>query len=218
MLGVLIFSCFFIGINLLLYSMQMMQGWELIFTAMYCFPIYCYGKHRYKVWSTLFGVHTLFALLRLVVCTYIGLNFEAVPRPIVFDTTIIRQFCGIVMIVSWIVWLIVMGIFFLYTTSKRVVEYTTDIEGLNNDKDIIHATNMFVVTVVITFINMIVAVQSYALNLQSVHILAQILFIVIVSMCFMIASSDTVRTRKEKILEEEKKKRDAEMDEEIDGE
>lgn len=206
----IVMLCVYIGFSLLTYLMSMMQGWELIFTLMFAFPVWYYARRHNVLWNVLFLVQTLALTLRIGVCTVVAFKVGGITPPITMDITLIRQFSGVTAIVGWLVWLICTAVALLSTVKCKVRKHET-IKSLEHDRDIIHATNLFSVTTVIVIIDMVVATQAYALNDYYKNTITFIVVVIAIAIAVYMAQVSTIRAKKEEIILKEKNRDDLEI-------
>lgn len=206
----IVMLCMYIGFSLLTYLMSMMQGWELIFTLMFAFPVWHYARRHNVLWNILFLVQTLALTLRIGVCTVVAYKVGGITPPITMDITIIRQFCGVTAIVGWLIWLVCTAVTLLSTVKSRVKKHNT-ISSLERDRDIIHATNLFSVTTVIVIIDMVVATQAYTLNDYYKNTITFIAIVIAIAVAVYMAQVSAIRAKKEEIIVKEKNRDELEI-------
>lgn len=195
--------CIYTGLCLLAYLMNMLCGWELIFTALFLFPIHAYAKSNKAVIGIFLNLQTAMLIARYAVSTIIAFNVQGVTLPISMDETLIKQFAGVVMITGWFIWLAVTGCI-VYVTAKSQGAKCNTIKELESSKPIIHATNLFSVTVVIVIILVVVAGQAYELNEHWRDLFVFVIVAVIVAIAIYAMQIDIIRERKEQIILAEK--------------
>lgn len=195
--------CIYTGLCLLAYLMNMLCGWELIFTALFLFPIYTYAKSNKAVTDIFLNLQTTMLIARYAVSTILAFNVQGVTLPISMDETLIKQFAGVVMITGWFIWLAVTGLY-VYVTAKSQGAKCNTIKELENSKPIIHATNLFSVTVVIDITLVVVAGQAYELNEHWRNLFVFVIVAVIVAIAVYAMQIDIIRERKEQIILAEK--------------
>lgn len=206
----IVMLCMYIGFSLLTYLMSMMQGWELIFTLMFAFPVWYYARRHKVLWNVLFLVQTLALTLRIGVCTVVAYKVGGITPPITMDITIIQQFCGVTAIVGWLIWLVCTAVTLLSTVKSRVKKHNT-ISSLERDRDIIHATNLFSVTTVIVIIDMVVATQAYALNDYYKNTITFIAIVIAIAIAVYMSQVSMIRAKKEEIIVKEKNRDELEI-------
>lgn len=203
----------FMGVGLLAYVTDLLRGWEMIFIAMFIIPMLLYAKSNKNIWGALMGVQIFQIILRFVLATAIALNVPGVETPITMDTVLIKQFCGISMIVSWFIWLAcVYGT--LIGTTKNVCRNSFSIVEISHSHAIVHATNLFNSTAVIVMINLVVATQAYAFNDNCANIIAFIIIVVAVSVAGYLSQINIIRKRKEEFIVAEKLAKETASEEE----
>lgn len=195
--------CIYTGLCLLAYLMNMLCGWELIFTALFLLPIYAYAKSNKAVVGIFLNLQTAMLIARYAVSTILAFNVQGITLPISMDETLIKQFAGVVMITGWFIWLAVTGCIVYVTTKSQGAKCNT-IKELENSKPIIHATNLFSVTVVIAITLVVVAGQAYELNEHWRDLLVFVIVAVIVAIAVYAMQIDIIRERKEQIILAEK--------------
>lgn len=195
--------CIYTGLCLLAYLMNMLCGWELIFTALFLLPIYAYAKSNKAVIDIFLNLQTTMLIVRYAVSTILAFNVQGVTLPISMDETLIKQFAGVVMITGWFIWLAVTGCI-VYVTAKSQGAKCNTIKELENSKPIIHAINLFSVTVVIVIILVVVAGQAYELNEHWRDLFVFVIVAVIVAIAIYAMQIDIIRERKEQIILAEK--------------
>ena len=107
------------------------------------------------------------------------------------------------MITGWFIWLAVTGCI-VYVTAKSQGAKCNTIKELENSKPIIHATNLFSVTVVIVITLVVIAGQAYELNEHWRELFVFIIVAVIVAITIYAMQIDIIRERKEQIILAEK--------------
>lgn len=195
--------CIYTGLCLLAYLMNMLCGWELIFTALFLLPIYAYAKSNKAVTGIFINLQTAMLIARYAVSTILAFNVQGVTLPISMDETLIKQFAGVVMITGWLIWLAVTGCIVCVTAKSQGAKCNT-IKELEISKPIIHATNLFSVTVVIVITLVVVAGQAYELNEHWRDLLVFVIVAVIVAIAIYAMQIDIIRERKEQIILAEK--------------
>lgn len=195
--------CIYTGLCLLAYLMNMLCGWELIFTALFLLPIYAYAKSNKVVTGIFLNLQTAMLIARYAVSTILAFNVQGITLPISMDETLIKQFAGVVMITGWFIWLAVTGCIVYVTTKSQGAKCNT-IKELENSKPIIHATNLFSVTVVIVTTLVVVAGQAYELNEHWRYLFVFVIVAVIVAIAIYAMQIDIIRERKEQIILAEK--------------
>lgn len=195
--------CIYTGLCLLAYLMNMLCGWELIFTALFLLPIYAYAKSNKAVTGIFLNLQTAMLIARYAVSTILAFNVQGVTLPISMDETLIKQFAGVVMITGWFIWLAVTGCI-VYVTAKSQGAKCNTIKELETSKPIIHATNLFSVTVVIVITLVVVAGQAYELNEHWRDLFVFVIVAVIVAIAIYAMQIDIIRERKEQIILAEK--------------
>lgn len=195
--------CIYTGLCLLAYLMNMLCGWELIFTALFLLPIYAYAKSNKAVTDIFLNLQTAMLIARYAVSTILAFNIQGITLPISMDETLIKQFAGVVMITGWFIWLAVTGCI-VYVTAKSQGAKCNTIKELENSKPIIHATNLFSVTVVIVITLVVVAGQAYELNEHWRYLFVFVIVAVIVAIAIYAMQIDIIRERKEQIILAEK--------------
>ena len=195
--------CIYTGLCLLAYLMNMLCGWELIFTALFLLPIHAYAKSNKAVVDIFLNLQTAMLIARYAVSTILAFNVQGVTLPISMDETLIKQFAGVVMITGWFIWLAVTGCI-VYVTAKSQGAKCNTIKELENSKPIIHATNLFSVTVVIVITLVVVAGQAYELNEHWRDLFVFVIVAVIVAIAIYAMQIDIIRERKEQIILAEK--------------
>lgn len=195
--------CIYTGLCLLAYLMNMLCGWELIFTALFLLPIHAYAKSNKAVTGIFLNLQTAMLIARYAVSTILAFNVQGVTLPISMDETLIKQFAGVVMITGWFIWLAVTGCI-VYVTAKNQGAKCNTIKELENSKPIIHATNLFSVTVVIVITLVVVAGQAYELNEHWRDLFVFVIVAVIVAIAIYAMQIDIIRERKEQIILAEK--------------
>lgn len=196
-------SCIYIGLCLLAYLMNMLYGWEMIFTALLLLPIYAYAKSNKRVMNTFICIQTIALFARYAVSTVVGVKFTNIVKPISMDDTLIKQFSGITTIVGWFIWLALTG-GIVYVTAKSCSAQCKTIKELENSKSIIHAINLFSVTTVIVIISVVVAGQAYALNDYYWNLLVFVLVAIMIAIAVYAMQINIIRERKEQIILAEK--------------
>lgn len=196
-------SCIYIGLCLLAYLMNMLYGWEMIFTALLLLPIYAYAKSNKRIINAFICVQTLMLFVRYAVSTIIGVKFPDIVKPISMDDTIIKQFSGLSTIAGWFIWLALTGVI-VYVTAKSSSAQCKTIKELENSKPIIHAINLFSVTTVIVIISIVVAGQAYALNGYYWNLLVFVLVAIMIAIAVYAMQINIIRERKEQIILAEK--------------
>lgn len=191
--------CIYAGLCLLAYLMNMLCGWELIFTALFLLPIHAYAKSNKAVVGIFLNLQTAMLIARYAVSTILAFNVQGVTLPISMDETLIKQFAGVVMITGWFIWLAVTGCI-VYVTAKSQGAKCNTIKELENSKPIIHATNLFSVTVVIVITLVVIAGQAYELNEHWRYLFVFVIVAVIVAIAVYAMQIDIIRERKEQII------------------
>lgn len=196
-------SCIYIGLCLLAYLMNMIYGWELIFTALFLLPIHAYAKSNKCIVNMFLNTQTAMLIIRYGVSTIVAFKVDDVSLPITMDDLIIRQFAGIVTIVGWFIWLAVTGCV-VYVTAKSQSAKCKTIKELERSKPIIHAINLFSVTTVIVIVSVIVAGQAYTLNEYYWNLLVFVAVAVMVAIAVYGMQINIICERKEQIILAEK--------------
>lgn len=192
-------GCAYIGLSLLSYLMDMSNPYEVIFTLMYTFPLYAYARRKEVLWTSLFTVQTLGIIGRYIVSTTVVLNGYCSVAPISMSIPVIKQMCGVVTIIVWIIWLTIVA-YTAYNTTKLSVGKAKLITDITENKSIIRSTNVLSVTSVITIINLLVAVKAYSLSDYVLHIIVFEMVVILISVGTFFEQSNMIRCRKEKLI------------------
>jgi hypothetical protein len=188
---------FFMGAALLAYLSNMLYAWELIFVFVLCVPIYWYTKRDKHVYGFLFATQTISIVTRFLVCARITALLD-LETPISIETSIIRQFSGVVSILSWLVWLTYVGIVNIQTAKAQVAKLN-DMDTVNRDKTMIRATNLFSTTGVTVIVLLMVSLQAFNLNNYVLNIMLFEVIVVCAAIGVYMMQATIIRKRKEEI-------------------
>ena len=192
-------GCAYIGLSLLSYLMDMSYPYEVIFTLMYAFPLYAYARRKKILWTSLFTIQALGIVGRYVVSTVVVLNGYCKVTPISMNIPIIKQMCGVVTIMTWLVWLTIAA-YTTYNITKLSIGKAKVLTDVTENKNIIRSTNILSVTSVITIINLLVTVKAYSLSDYAIHIIVFEMIVILISMETFMEQSNMIRRYKEKLI------------------